>query len=173
MDLKENYFQLFDLACQFDIDIDDLASRYRRLQASVHPDRFTGRSDQERRISLQYATFVNEAHNVLKEPIKRACYLLELNGISYEENGEVEPAFLLEQIELRERLEEIEGLDDPLAALDAFLMELNQVFDSLGLEFASSLRDDNLPEAEQAVYKMQFLNKLKRSASSLEEKILG
>ena len=75
---------------------------YRELQRVVHPDRYANATDQERRLSMQGATRVNEAFQVLKDPIARARYLLLLNGIDLdaEKDNTTDAAFLMEQLEL-------------------------------------------------------------------------
>jgi molecular chaperone HscB len=74
----------------------------------VHPDRFANSGDAERRASMQMTTRVNEAHRTLKSPVQRARYILELNGIDvgFETNTAMPADFLMEQMEMREKLEE-------------------------------------------------------------------
>ena len=79
-DLSTTHFELFGLPLSFDVDMGQLDSRYRELQRTVHPDRFANASDQERRISMQQATQINEGYQVLKDSLRRGRYLLELCG---------------------------------------------------------------------------------------------
>jgi len=58
--------------------------RWRALQAEVHPDRFAAEGAAAQRIAMQWAVRVNEAYRRLKDPIKRAAYLCELNGAAIE-----------------------------------------------------------------------------------------
>ncbi|MGZ5101278.1 MAG: Fe-S protein assembly co-chaperone HscB, partial [Usitatibacter sp.] len=58
-----------------------LEQHYRELQSQVHPDRFASGTEAERRVAMQWATRANEAYQTLKNPLKRARYLVELNGI--------------------------------------------------------------------------------------------
>jgi molecular chaperone HscB len=66
----------------FRLDLTDLDSRYRDIQAQVHPDRFAHAGDAERRLSMQWATHANEAYQTLKKPLERAKYLLHLPGMT-------------------------------------------------------------------------------------------
>src|SRR5687768_15330486 len=97
----KNFFDLFGLPAGFDIDTIDLAARYRTLAREAHPDRFVNGSDAERRLAMQMTTLLNEAFRVLKEPVSRARYLLELKGVSFPEGtvAAVAPAFLVQQME--------------------------------------------------------------------------
>lgn len=74
----------------------------------MHPDRFAHAGDAERRASLQWTTRVNESFRVLKNPVARAKHLLELHGVdvAFETNTAMPPEFLMQQMELREALEE-------------------------------------------------------------------
>lgn len=83
----QNYFTLFQLPQQFELDITVLDAQYRKLQAEVHPDKFVNASPAERMQSMQMATQVNEAYQVLKQPTSRARYLLQLQGIATDEEN--------------------------------------------------------------------------------------
>ncbi len=78
MDFNADHFTLMGLPRAFRIDTAALDKRYRELQAEVHPDRFAHAGDAEKRLSLQWATKVNEAYQTLKKPLPRAKYLLHL-----------------------------------------------------------------------------------------------
>ena len=101
-DLSTNYFEIFALPQSYSVDRAALDERYRKLQQTVHPDRFATATDQERRISMQQTALINEAYETLKDPVLRGRYLLELDGHVIEDDRSMtgDPAFLMEQIEL-------------------------------------------------------------------------
>ena len=101
MDFNQNFIEIFQLPVAFDLDANDLATRYRQLQSSVHPDKFVSATEYEKRLSLQWATQINSAYDTLRSDLARAIYLLELNGLHIEENPQLSPDFLMAQIELR------------------------------------------------------------------------
>src|SRR3954467_11045560 len=103
----QSHFDLFGLQPAFAVDEERLQSAYREIQARVHPDRFAHAGDAERRASLQWTTRVNEAYRSLKNPVQRASHLLALHGVdvAFETNTAMAPAFLSQQNELREALE--------------------------------------------------------------------
>jgi molecular chaperone HscB len=104
MDFKADHFALFGVKPVFRLDLSDLDSRYRDIQAQVHPDRFAHAGEAERRLSMQWATHANEAYQTLKKPLERAKYLLHLAGhdIQAESNTAMPADFLMEQMEWRE-----------------------------------------------------------------------
>ena len=108
MNLSANYFELFDLPLRFVLDKAALDRAYRALQAEVHPDKFAHAAEAEQRVAMQRATRVNEAYQALKNPLKRARYLLELAGVdvAVETNTAMPMDFLVEQMEWREAADE-------------------------------------------------------------------
>ncbi len=172
MDFKQNYFEIFQLPREFHLDVTELGERFRQLQKSVHPDKFVNATNREKRFSMQWATQINSAYATLKAALPRAIYMLGLDGMDITDNPVLDPVFLLQQIDLREELEEIERMDGPLSTLDKFKAEVEKVMSSLEEEFAASYGGGDQVKAEQAVYKLQFMNKLLLAANSVEEKIM-
>jgi len=160
--LTSSAFELFGLAPAFSLDMDALEKAYREIQARVHPDRFAASGDAERRASLQWTTRVNEAYRMLKSPVQRGKHLLELRGIdvAFETNTAMAPEFLMQQMELREGLEEAIGRKSA-ADLDALRSGLRKSRDQLVQEIARSIdRDKDLQAAAEQVRKLMFLERL-------------
>lgn len=111
IDLQQDFYGLFGLHRRFRIDEAALELAYHDLQGRVHPDRYAHLPDSEKRLSMQWATQVNEGFRTLRKPLSRATYLLELMGIDagLHTNTAMSPAFLMEQMEWREALDEAEG----------------------------------------------------------------
>ena len=184
----ENYFKLLGLPVSFDINKELLNSNYHDIQKAVHPDNFANASDLERRLSVQKAAQINDALETLKNPLRRSIYLLSLYGIELTENDtSIDPAFLMEQMELRENLSQVGSKDDPLTELDEIIDDvksrINQVIKGLAQVFQQLLPADKqepqqistsqekqlLKEAKVQVLKMQFLNRLQEECLNKEE----
>ncbi|OGI50622.1 MAG: Fe-S protein assembly co-chaperone HscB [Candidatus Muproteobacteria bacterium RIFCSPHIGHO2_12_FULL_60_33] len=169
----KNHFELFGLPVAFDLDANDLASRYRELQRHVHPDKFANASDQERRLSLQMTALVNEAFQTLKDPVRRGRYLLGLRGVDVggETDTKMDAAFLMEQMEWRENLEEIRQADNPRKQLAELANRIGQrMQDKIG-HFRRALDKDSPEEIRKArniVREMQFLEKMQQEIDNLE-----
>jgi len=178
MELTQNHFELFGLPVAFDVDAHQLAERYRELQRTLHPDRYANASDRERRLSIQHAAQVNEAFQTLKSPLRRARYLLQQKGIEFDDEKEthLDPAFLMEQMELREALAEIRATADPLTSLTDIMADINArqqlMEDQLRQLFAED-SETTRQQAKQLVQKMQFLIRLREEAEELEEELLA
>jgi len=175
--MDRNHFELFALPVNFEIDLSSLSARYQDLQRSAHPDKFTNATDRERRISMQQASMINEAYQALKDPLKRAQYILSLNNIdtNSESNTVMDTEFLMQQMELREALDDIMGASDPLAELEKFSADIEaQICDLISqcqVCFSENTKD-SLKKAEALTLQLQFLYRLREEADDREEALL-
>jgi molecular chaperone HscB len=156
----QNHFDLFNLPARFTIDMGALDAAYRDVQGQVHPDRFVGATDAEKRVAMQWATRANEAYQTLKNPQKRARYLCELNGVDLqtESNTAMPMEFLMQQMEWREELGEARAGKDveALEALDEQVKaERKTRLDVVGRELDAG----DYETAAQGVRALMFLEK--------------
>jgi molecular chaperone HscB len=136
--LSDDDFTLFGLAPRQALDRAELDARRRDLQAQVHPDRFVAEGAAAQRLAMQWAVRVNEAYQHLKDPLSRGATLCALRGVAVEaeRNTAMPTAFLMQQMQWREALEEASGAAD-VQALDeqvardeaAMLAELTTLLD--------------------------------------------
>lgn len=167
-DFQQNFFQLFGLQEQYRLDNAQLDQHYHALQGQVHPDKFSHLSEAERRVSMQWATRVNEAYQTLSNPATRARYLLSLHGVDIqEENNTAMPAdFLLEQMEWREAIEEARQALDT-AELDKLESRLQREMRGLEALLADRIDDrQDYAAAAGDVRKLKFLEKLAEEIAS-------
>ncbi len=161
-DLQQDFYALFSLPRSFQLDSAALDSRYRELQNQVHPDKFAHLSDTERRLSVQWATRVNEAYQTLRSPLARGRYLLSLHGVDTQEetNTAMPVDFLMQQMELREALEEARQSKE-MAALDELEARVKQMIGALQQQLALAL-DEQRDDAAAAgiVRKLKFMEKI-------------
>lgn len=162
MDFSQTYFELFDLPAVYALDRERLDIAYRELQNKVHPDKFAAKSEAEQRVAMQWATKVNEAYQTLKQPISRGVYLLQLQGIDpmSAHNTSIAPAFLMQQMEWREAINEARDAKD-LVALEQLQAQLNKAYRAAESELADLLDINKNPEAAtESVRKLKFMDKL-------------
>ena len=167
--LSQNYFELFEIPVSYDVDLNQLQHRYRDLQKAVHPDKYANASSQERRISMQQTSLINQALHTLKHPVERAVYLLQLKGVDFTMDNEttMDAAFLMEQMEMREKLESIRQQQDPLAELDIMRTDARSKMTALAEKFKHAYQSDELDGAREIVRKLQFMNKAKNEIDEL------
>lgn len=103
---RVNHFELLGLEPQFDLDPRELRTRFLNLSRRVHPDRFVGAAAPTQETALAVSAQANAAYEILRDPLRRAEYLLELcGGPSAAIERTVPPAVLMQSMELREELE--------------------------------------------------------------------
>ena len=171
MQLSDDDFTLFGLPQRHAVDAAALANQWRALQSQVHPDRFASEGAAAQRLAMQWAVRVNEAYQRLKDPLKRGAYLCELRGvpINAENNTAMPGAFLMQQMEWREALDDaadadaVEALDDTVAAHESTL--LAQLTDAL------DARADSTAAAQQVralMFVARFRDDIARRLAALD-----
>jgi molecular chaperone HscB len=169
IDFSLSYFDLFGLPARFRFDPASLDAAYRALQSQVHPDRFAGGTDTERRLALQSSTRVNEAYRALKDPVQRAQYLLRMHGVeAVEETDTGLPLEFLEtQLERREAASEAHETGD-VRTLSALVAAVRADAAQLEQRLAQRLDAEQAYEdARSDVRELTFLTKLARDLDEL------
>jgi molecular chaperone HscB len=174
-DLSQNYFELFGLPIAFEVDRERLRAELRRLQASFHPDRHVNGSEHERRISVQVASWINQAHETLQDPVKRSRYLLEISGAEIADDSATtsDSGFLMEQIELREEIEACREAADGLQRSQQVAGRLAQRAEQLAREFVVSFTAGDLARGTQISHKMQFIQRIQQQLDELQFDLEG
>jgi molecular chaperone HscB len=142
----QNFFEIFGVSEIYDLDLAELSSRFRKLQSAVHPDKYANASDMERRLSVQKSALINEAYLTLKSPLERARYMLKLRGVdlSNETSTAMAPEFLMQQIQLREELEDVRRCLHPLEQLEKVSSKINNILDEQKKAVSQLFVNDNI-----------------------------
>ena len=169
-----DYFTLFGLTQNYAIDSEQLTQRFQDLQRQYHPDRFAASSEQEKMQALQKAATINAAYQSLRHPLTRAEYLLSLHGfdINNEQHTMHDTVFLMEQLELREELDNIENNANSLDLLAVFMKNVKKMQQDRNLLMVNELDAMQWEKAADTVRKLRFLDKLQQQAEQLEERLL-
>ncbi len=168
------YFELFSLPVDYHVDLALLNSTYLQLQKAVHPDKFAHGTDKEKLLAIQKSAEINDALQVLKHPLKRAEYMLAERGIDIraEQQTLQDPMFLMQQLELREALEDIKLADDPDTAIEHFETEiktLNNEYHQALNTVINQLDLSDLAKAADIVRKLKFVYKLSDELERIED----
>ena len=166
MNLNDTDFELFAVPATFAQDRAALDARWKELQREAHPDRFAAQGAAAQRVAMQWSVRINEAYQRLKNPIRRATYLCELNGspINAENNTAMPSDFLMQQIAWREELDEASDAD----ALDKLRAEV-EAERARALSSLDRLVDEegDFPAAARQVRALMFIE---RFAEDIETK---
>ncbi|WP_454763541.1 Fe-S protein assembly co-chaperone HscB [Cupriavidus campinensis] len=172
--MKDDFFSLFGLPVRFEVDQASLDEAYRTVQSQAHPDRFAKAGDAERRVAMQWAAHANEAYRTLRQPLKRAIYLLSLRGVDIqaENNTAMAPAFLMQQMEWREALQE--AVEDRAAdRLDALLRDLRQERRERLAALGALLDAGDNDAASAAARQLMFIEKIEHDTSEAIDRLEG
>ncbi|MEY0588449.1 co-chaperone HscB [Providencia manganoxydans] len=169
-----DYFTLFGFTPSYTIDSEQLVQRFQSLQRQYHPDRYATCTEQEKMQALQQAATINAAYQALRHPLKRAEYMLLLQGIDInnEQHTMHDTAFLMEQLELREELDNIESNAHAADLLVDFIKNVQQMQKTRSAIMVTQLDDKQWEQAADTVRKLRFLDRLQQQAEQLEERLL-
>ncbi len=156
----QNHFALFQLPQRFAIDLTALEKAYHSVQSQAHPDKFVHATGAEKRVAMQWATRANEAYQTLKNPLKRASYLCELNHVDLqtESNTSMPTTFLMQQMEWREELDDAKAGKNT-AALDVLESALRAARTETVAHIETLLDAADFAAAAQLVRQLMFLEK--------------
>lgn len=166
MNLQSDDFELMGLPRQFSLDRALLDERWKALQKQAHPDRFAGEGGVAQRVAMQWSVRINEAYQRLKHPLKRAAYLCELFGVPVraEDNTSMPGAFLMQQMEWREALDEASTESD----IDDLALEVASVKRSMLQKCEQLLH--SLAGAQEAVHTVRSLMFVERFVQDIERR---
>jgi len=170
----QNYFELFDLETSFFVDDEALNKAYQAQVIRFHPDNFANKSQPEQLKALQSTSLLNSAYTVLKTPLNRASYLLNLEGLDPfdEKDTNMDANFLVSQIELREQLEDIKELQDN-TVLDNFIERVQDFINDNVASISEAFRQSgDLQEIKKLVRELKFYEQLNKEANRLMDEFL-
>ena len=125
--------------------------------------------------AVQHSSYLNEAYDTLKSTLRRAAYLLSLHDVDVEQvkQSDLGMDLLLEQIQLREALDELPKDSSALPALENLKAEVTVKLANMERFFADELQRREFDSAKKCFYEMQFIHKLLAEIDSSEEQRLG
>ncbi|MCE3255100.1 MAG: hscB [Rickettsiaceae bacterium] len=152
---KLNHFEKFNLPTSFQIDEEKLENQYLKLQQQFHPDVTKDQTESEINSIL-----INQAYQILKNPLKRVIYFLQLQNMDIEdEKCSVKPAqeTLIFVMNLREEI--LENQNDQ-AAINEIKQKIKNLISEEMPKITELLAKNNFQEAAQMLIKMKYLDKI-------------
>ena len=155
---QADHFRRLGLEPDFDVDIDLAEKRYLGFQRAVHPDRFASKPPKERALAEAQSVSLNDAYETLKDPLRRAAYLLRLKGVDASVDKDEtmrDPELLMEAMEAREALMEAESAP----AIEKLAAKTGA--DAIGVlsELSKAFAVDDLPRANSLTTRLKYLRK--------------
>jgi molecular chaperone HscB len=147
-----------------------LQKRFYELSRQLHPDRYTRKGAREQQYSLDATAVLNDGWRTLRDPVRRAEYLLAAEGLDIsEQRGKNVPPELLEEVfELNMALEELREGDQAArthleAALQHFLAmqaEIDGQLQSLFIRYDETQDHEVLQEIRGILDRRRYIRNL-------------
>ena len=171
MSEEASHFDIFGLQLAFDIDTEKLKESYLRLQREHHPDR--QQNTTARLQAAHMAANLNQGYATLVDPLKRADYLLQLQGISlFKEQGgnaySPAPELLMDIMERRQLLEDANDTDAIMHLEEQRNSQERECIVALSQAFA----ENNTKSAVALTHKLSYLKKMKQEIAQKRKAIL-
>jgi len=144
-------FEILNLEKSYSLDPLILEKHYFAEQKKSHPDQFSRATPEEKAQALKQSILVNQAYQILKNPLQRAEYLLKSAGV---DSLSHDPSFLGEVMTWTERLQNGKDLKPELLDKEEFLFN----------ELENGLRDKDYEKARVAFYRLTYVCKLLRQS---------
>lgn len=157
-------FERLGLPRRFALDRDAIEKAYLERAQAVHPDRFASGSASEQRAAMEASAALNEAHRVIRDPVRRAEYLCKLAGIDVDSNEPrlgapaMSQAFLVEMIERREALED--AREQGVAALEAMRQRVEDERDHALDKAVRALDAEDVQDAARCLVERRYFQRL-------------
>jgi len=167
------HFDIFGLPPSTELDVKALEQKHRELSLEVHPDRMARADAHTRLKALEQTTALNDAFKVLRDPVRRALYLLKLKGVDLESESAAAKAqmpieFLEEIIERREALEAVKASKDR-QKVRAMADEVSALKAEALARAQAALGRDDVMEASHQLGRVRYFTRFVEEVEAFEE----
>jgi molecular chaperone HscB len=158
-------FERLGFPRQFTLNTADLEQAYLTRSRAIHPDYHQLEGDSQQAASVEASAALNEAYTTLRDPFKRANYMLELlNGPMASDLKEMPASFLNEMLELRMEIAELKPETPQALTMEKQLASRREkLLDQVG----QALTANNLPEARRLLNATKYVQNLLRDLRQL------
>ena len=167
--VQPDLFAQLGVAPRYDVDLKELEAAFFAKSKELHPDRFASAPAAERVAALSKSRAFNDAYQTLRKPVPRAEYLLVRGGMTIGDNERLDPAFLMEILELREELAEARAAGQTVIVAqkqDAMVARRKGVLGELPALFATN----DLVSVKERLMVLRYLNRyLEECEAALDE----
>ncbi len=158
-----NYFELFELPLQFEVDAKKIRPKFLELSRRFHPDFHSQENEVNQQKVMEQSALINKGWQIFQEPLATLHYVLQLLGkIKEQENPVLSADFLMEMMELNERL--TEGDQDQQLQLkeeiNRYEKELYEGIKSILKSPPTVVTDTDLEKIKEYYYQQKYLNRI-------------
>ncbi len=164
-----HYFELFGIPIQLMPDQATLTKRFFELSRKYHPDYFVNDTDEAQSQALDKSSMLNKAYKTLQNPDETIKYVLQLKGLlEEEEKYELPPDFLMEMLEINEKLMDAQMDGDPelskkvQSEIDNFQSEIYEPVKEIVENYKDgSVTKEELLQVKEYYYKKKYLQRVR------------
>ena len=168
-----NFFEFYGIPESFHPDVEALKKQFYKLSKEYHPDFYANESDEKQQEILELSTINNKAWQTLSDPAKRLEYILRQHNLLVDGAKPQLPSdFLMEMMDINERLMEVDGADqlaaisnEVLAADDDIQLQLSKLtrdYDTLD----DTAKESRLEAILDLYYREKYLLRIKESLNT-------
>lgn len=136
---KKNAFELFNLNLEYNIDKKFLKQNYLLLQKKYHPDKHITQSKLINDLMCNLSVYINEQYQLLINPVQRSILIFKIFNYPFDINdkSKLTLEFLMQQMELQEKIEDVKDNQDNLFVLEEQLIsKINFIEEEIGYNFS-------------------------------------
>jgi molecular chaperone HscB len=166
-----NYFELFDIPLQLQVNTAELKTKYLQLSRLYHPDFHTQEDPDKQQVVLEKSSQLNKAWQVFQNPLQTIQYALQILNILKEgENPSLPPAFLAKVMELNEQLSSVDPTHrGPLIEqISTLQKELHASADCLLKDPATLTNPGNLEKVKSYYFQQKYLDRIQERLNTDE-----
>ncbi|KAJ1276954.1 hypothetical protein BS78_05G256300 [Paspalum vaginatum] len=153
VDPAVDYFQIFGLKREYNIQGNNLEGKYKDWQKKLHPDLVHSKSEKERGFAAEQSALVIDAYRTLSSPLSRALYLLKLEGIHVDEEKTInDPELLMEMMELREAVNDASDSQ----TLEKIQSQIKGKLETWSASFHEAFNQKDFDRAVEATQRMRY-----------------
>uniref|UniRef100_A0A7N0ZRC7 J domain-containing protein n=1 Tax=Kalanchoe fedtschenkoi TaxID=63787 RepID=A0A7N0ZRC7_KALFE len=159
VDQSIDYFHIFGLDIEYDIEAGSLEGKYKEWQKKLHPDLVHSKSQREKDYAAEQSARVIDAYRTLNNPLSRAIYMLKLKGLDVDEEQTIsEPELLGEIMEIREAVEEAADSQ----ALTEIQIQIQEKLKHWAKSFSNAIRHQDFEEAKISIQRMTYYDRVNK-----------
>jgi molecular chaperone HscB len=158
-----NYFELFEIPPQFEVDTKKIKPKFLELSRKFHPDFHTNEDEAGLQRVMEISSAVNKGWQVFQDPMATLQYVLEMIGsISEQENVKLSGDFLMEMMELNEQITDSEQnqLLDIKEKIYQYEQTLYSGVKKMLISSPSATSETDLEKIKEYYYQRKYLNRI-------------
>ena len=166
-----NYFELFEIPIQLQVDQQALKSKFMQLSRQHHPDFFTHDTPEAQEEALQKSALLNKAWKVFQQPEELIAYVLELKGLLAEnEKYQLDADFLMEMMDINEAITELD--EGQLPTIKRRIDQLQEEIYTPVQDIITRYQDGQTPatdllKVKEYYFQKKYLDRIRTSLISL------